>query len=345
MMKEKGHGLICMGELLIRLGTLGYEKLVQANQFEVKFTGAEANVGVSCANYGLPSFVVSQVPSQDLGQACINNLRRFGLDTTYVFRGGERLGILYTETGFSQRPSKVVYDRSHSSFTDLELTKEQWKEILEGKSWFHFCGTAPAQGRKAIASLVNGLEVAKEFGLMVSVDYNYRSKLWNRDQAKKVMESLMDYVDVGIGNEEDCEAVFGIKAEGSDLTHGRVESHSYEVVAQRMVETYKLKYQAITLRESFDASHNGWSAILHDGKTCYESVRYDVQIIDRIGGGDSFSGGLIYCLESGQELQYSLDFAVASSCLKQTLPGDFNLVTEQEVLALVRGDASGRVQR
>lgn len=340
-----GRGLVCMGDLMLRLGTLGYEKLVQANHLEVKFTGAEANVGVSCANYGLPAFVVSQVPAHDIGQACINYLRRFGLDTSYIFRGGERLGIFYSETGFSQRASKVIYDRKDSAFSQLKLCKGQWEEILEGKSWFHFCGTAPAQGPTVIASLISGLQVAKEKGLVVSVDYNYRGKLWDRATAKKVMEPLMEYVDIGIGNEEDCEAMFGIKAEGSDYASGKVNSHSYNEVARKMVQKYNLKYQAITLRESSSADINGWSAIIHDGKTVYESKKYDVHIIDRIGGGDSFSGGLIYSLSDGKSLQESIDFAVAASCLKQTIPGDFNLVTKEEVISLMQGNASGRVQR
>jgi 2-dehydro-3-deoxygluconokinase len=342
---EKKSSLVCMGELMVRLGTCGYEKIVQANQFEVKFTGAEANVGVSCVNYGLPSYVVSQVPDHDLGQACINYLRRFGLDTTYVFRGGDRLGILYTETGYSQRPSKVIYDRANSSFTQLEISEELWDTILEGRTWFHFCGTAPAQGPKAMASLLAGLKVAKRKGLTVSVDYNFRSKLWSRELARESMEILMEFVDIGIGNEEDCEAIFGICAEGSDYQVGKVDSDSYEQVAKKMVETYNLTCQAITLRESISASRNGWSAIISDGKNTYTSSRYVVEIIDRIGGGDSFSGGLIYSLANKKGYQEAIDFAVAASCLKQTLPGDFNLVTKEEVVSLMNGNCSGRVQR
>lgn len=343
-MKKHG-GVVCFGELMIRLGACGMEKLVQANQLDVKFTGAEANVGVSCANYGLPAYAVSMVPSHDIGQACINYLRRFGIDTTYVLRGGSRLGILYTETGYSQRPSKVIYDRANSSFSEIEIDESAWDEILEGKDWFHFCGTAPAQGPMVLATLLAGLKVAKRKGLVVSVDYNYRSKLWDRDQAGRIMEQLMEYVDVGIGNEEDCEAVFGIKAEGTDYEKGDVNAESYIVVARKMVEKYHLTCQAITLRESISANHNGWSAILDDGKTCYRGGHYDVDIIDRIGGGDSFSGGLIYSLVMGKGYQEAIDFAVAASCLKQTIQGDFNLVGKDDVLALMHGNASGRVQR
>jgi len=342
---KNAKGLICFGELMIRLQAVGFEKLVQSNMLEVKFTGAEANVGVSCANYGLPSFAVSQVPSHDLGQACINYLRRFGLDTTHIKRDGDRLGILYTETGYSQRPSKVIYDRTNSSFTEIEISKAEWSEILEGKSWFHFCGTAPAQGQKATRTLLAGLQVAKEKGLTVSADYNYRSKLWSREQARSTMEWLMEYVDIGIGNEEDCEAMFSIKAEGSDYVSGKVNTASYEVVARKMVELFSLKYQAITLRESITASENGWSAIISDGKQCVVSSRYDVSIVDRIGGGDSFTGALIYSLSEGKDTQYAIDFAVAASCLKQTLPGDFNLVSKEDVISLMQGNVSGRVQR
>lgn len=342
-MKQKG--IICFGELMIRLGTIGVEKIVQANHFEIKFTGAEANVGISCANYGLPAYAVSMVPDHDVGQACINYLRRFGLNTDYIIRGGERLGILYTETGHSQRPSKVVYDRSASAFSEIEITHEEWEKILEGKSWFHFCGTASAQGVKAHASLMAGIQVAKKLGLTVSVDYNYRRKLWTREQARKNMEELMEYVDVAVGNEEDCEAVFGIKAEGTDFEQGNVDAQSYEYVAKRMVEKYDLRYQAITLRESLSANRNGWSAIVHDGTQCFKSQHYMIDVIDRIGGGDSFSGGLVYSLASGESLQTAVEFATAASCLKQTILGDFNLVAKEDVLALMAGDSAGRVQR
>lgn len=337
--------IVCFGELMVRLGTIGAERIIQANEFEVKFTGAEANVGVSCANYGMDAYAVSMVPAHDLGQACINYLRRFGLDTRYVFRGGDRLGILYTETGHSQRPSKVIYDRSGSSFTVLTLSEAEWATVLDGKTWFHFCGTAPARGALAAETLMTGLKVAKSMGITVSVDYNYRAKLWSRDAARRVMEPLMEYVDVGIGNEEDCEAIFGIHATGSDYATGTVDSESYALVAREMVRRYGLKCQAITLRESFSADRNGWSAIVHDGSTCYRSQRYDVNIVDRIGGGDSFSGGLIYSLATGCGYQEALDFAVAASCLKQTIPGDFNLVNKDDVRALMAGNASGRVQR
>ena len=339
------NSLICFGELMIRLGTEGFERFVQANKFEIKFTGAEANVGISCASFGMPSYAVSMVPAHDIGQACINYLRRFGINTDYIQRGGDRLGILYTETGCSQRPSKVIYDRANSSFTQLTIGEEQWENILSGHSWFHFCGTAPAQGEIAYNTLIIGLKVAKKLGLTISCDYNYRKKLWSQKEAQSKMEKLMEYVDIGIGNEEDCEAVFGVKAQGSDYQSGSIDSESYSIVAKKMVHKYGLKAQAITLRESISASTNGWSAIISDGQNCWKSKHYTVELVDRIGGGDSFTGGLIYSLATGKDYQEAIEFASAASCIKQTIPGDFNLSTREEVDELVNGNASGRVQR
>lgn len=340
-----GNSIVLFGDLLERLSPPRFGKLVQADQFEVRFTGGEANVGVSCVNYGMNAFVVSRVPSHEIGQACINYLRRFGLDTRYIARGGNRLAIFYSETGFSQRPSKVIYDRNNTSFSEITEGTFDWVTILKDKDWLHFTGTAPAMGPGVTAELLRGLKAAKEAGVTVSVDYNYRSKLWDRETAKRTMEKLMEYVDVGIGNEEDCEAVFGIHADGTDYEKGNVDNQSYSIVASKMVSRYGLKMQAITLRESISANRNGWSAILHDGVRCYEGKHYTVDLVDRIGGGDSFSGGLIYGLSSGMEKQDALDFAIAASCLKQTIEGDFNLVGKEDVLALMHGNSSGRVQR
>lgn len=337
--------IVLYGDLLERLSPPGVEKLVQANQYEVRFTGGEANVGVSCVNYGMDAFVTGRVPEHDIGQACINYLRKYGLDTSFIARGGERLAILYTETGHSQRPSKVIYDRNNSAFSELKPGTLDWETILRGKDWLHFTGTAPAMGEGPREELLRGLKLAKQLGVMVSVDYNYRRKLWDRETARRTMETLMEYVDVGIGNEEDCEAVFGIKADGTDFESGNVNEASYSIVAGKMVKKYGLKMQAITLRESISANRNGWSAILHDGAHCYASRSYMVDLVDRIGGGDSFAGGLIYGLCSGMEKQEALEFAVAASCIKQTIPGDFNLASKEDVLALMHGNASGRVQR
>ena len=337
-------GVVCFGEIMIRLQVPGFGKLVQADSLKVMYTGAEANAGVSLANYGIPSYPVSMVPENDIGQGALNYLRRYGLDTSYVYRGGSRLGILYTETGCSMRPSKVVYDRDNSSFSELVIGKEEWKRILDGKAWFHFSGTAPSRGEKALQSLFDGLEVAKEFGVTVSVDFNYRSKLWS-ENASAVMTELMNYDDGGIGNEEDAEALFGIKAEGSEFKKGKIDSSSYAYVASELIRKFNLKCQAITLRESISASVNGWSALVSDGNKCYVSPRYEVTLVDRIGGGDSFSGGLIYALMSGMDYQEAVNFAVASSALKQTIEGDFNMASLSDVLSLVKGNASGRVER
>ena len=343
--EPKQGNIVLFGELMLRLSTKGLEKLVQANELEARYTGAEANVGVSCANYGMKSYIVSKVPASDVGQACINYLNRFGLDCRYVVRGGQRLGLLYTETGHSQRASKVIYDRANSAFSELHQNEIDWQNILEGKDWFHFCGTAPAQGEEVLAVLVEGLKSAKAMGIKVSLDYNYRSKLWEKKTAQRVMEKLMQYVDIGIGNEEDCEAMFGIHADGSNYLNGQINTDSYEIVAKKMVDTFGLDYQAITLRESISANRNGWSAIIHDGKKCSRSQRYTIDVVDRIGAGDSFSGGLIYAISSNYKIDDALEFAVASSCLKHTIPGDFNLVSREDVLNLVKGNSAGRVQR
>jgi len=337
--------IVLYGELMQRLSPAERLKLVQADSYNIRFTGAEANMGVCCVNFGMDAYLVSMVPEHDVGQACLNYLRRYGLNTTYVARGGDRLGILYTETGHSQRPSKVIYDRQYSSFAQITEGLFDWEKILDVKKWLHFCGTAPAQGKGPTQELLRGLKLAKETGVTVSCDYNYRKKLWGERSARKIMEELIQYVDVGIGNEEDCEVVFGIHAEGTDFEHGLVDSDSYSVVAEKMVKTYKLKCQAITLRESISANCNGWSAILHDGETCYHSTKYMIDIVDRVGGGDSFSGSLVYSLVGGDNYQKALEFAVASSCLKQTIVGDFNLSSKEDVLGLMAGNSSGRVQR
>lgn len=342
---NENRGVVCYGELMIRLQSPRYEKLVQSSQFDVMFTGAEANVGVSCVNFGLPAFAVSQVPDHEIGEACLNYLRRYGVDTSFVKKGGTRLGILYTETGFSQRPGKVIYDRSNSSFTELDIDESTWEKILKDKTWIHFCGTAPAQGDVAYKTLLAGLKVAKSQSITVSVDLNYRSKLWSHETAQSVMPRLMEYVDVCIGNEEDFEAMFNIKAEGTNFCHGVVDVDAYSAVAKQMIERFQLQYQAITLRKSISANRNGWSAILHTGKTCFQSKEYEIDIVDRIGGGDSFSGGLVWALHENKDPQFAIDFAVAASCLKHTIKGDFNLSTKEDVIAVLDGEVSGRVLR
>ena len=344
-MENNTAKVVMFGELMLSLNTKDYERFVQAGEFKARFTGAEANAAVSCANYGMEVYVVSKLPKHEIGDACINYLRRYGLDTRYIARGGDRIGVIYVEAGYSQRPSKVLYDRNNSSIREVKGSDFDWRRIFEGKNWFHFSGTAPALGTEVVAVLLEALKTAKEMKITVSLDYNFRSKLWSKDKARKVMQDLIRYVDVGIGNEEDCDTMFEIKAEKSDVYAGKINVEGYESVAKQMVERYGLKYQAITLRESFSASKNGWSAILHDGKTCYRGKRYEIDVLDRVGAGDSFTGSLIYGMTKGSPLQEALDFSIAASCLKHSIPGDFGLVSKEEVEKLMQGDASGRVQR
>jgi 2-dehydro-3-deoxygluconokinase len=338
--------MVGFGELLMRLSPKGFDRIVQADEFVVKYTGAEANAAVSVVNYGLEAYVVSKVPSTEVGQACLNYLKRFGVNCDFVARGGDRLGIFYLETGAAQRASKVIYDRGNSSIRDSKPEDYDWEAIFAGKDWFHFSGTAPALGDNVVAVLEDGLKVAKKNGVTVSVDLNYRAKLWTPEQANRVMTRLMQYVDVLIGNEEDAEKVFGIKSEGSDITKGKLVGDSYKQVAVQLAEKFGLKYVATTLRESISASANNWSGLLYDGKGHYLSRKYEINpIIDRVGGGDSFTGGLIYSMLSGFGPQECIEFAVAASCLKHSIPGDFNLSSLKEVETLLGGDASGRVQR
>jgi len=338
--------MIAFGELLLRLEPPGYERIVQADQFRARYTGAEANAAVSAVNFGMEGYVVSKVPDNEVGQACLNYLARFGLDTRYVARGGERLGLFYLEAGAAQRASKVIYDRAHSAIRECAPADFDWEAICAGKDWFHFSGTAPALGENVQRALVAGLQAAKKHGLWVSCDLNYRAKLWSPSEANRVMSGLMPYVDVLIGNEEDAEKVFGIRAEGSDVTKGQIVEESYKQVAEQLQRKFGFKYVATTLRESMSASANGWGGLLYDGREHYLSRRYLISpIVDRVGGGDSFTGGLIYGLLSGFSPLRCVEFAAAASCLKHSIPGDFNLVSAKEVEALLAGDASGRVQR
>ena len=336
---------VFFGELLMRLGTKRYERFVQASEFNVGFTGAEANAAVSLANYGMDAYVVSSVPGNEIGQACINYIRGFGVNTDYVQRAGKRLGIFYLETGASQRPSKVVYDRAGSSITELQVGDINWEEIFEGKHWFHFSGTAPALADNVAEVIREACGIAKKRGVTVSCDLNYRKKLWSPAKAQRVMSELMDFVDVTVANEEDAHIVFGIKAKGVDITVGKLDVGSYKGVAKQLLDRFGLRYVAITLRESISASDNNWSGLLYDGKEYHHSAQYRIHIVDRVGGGDSFSGGLIYGLLSGMPPQETVEFAAASSCLKHSIHGDFNLVSLDEVMTLMKGDASGRVQR
>ncbi len=337
--------VVCFGEIMLRLSTPGYERFVQCNSFDATYGGGEANVAVSLANYGVDACYVTKLPDNSIGDAALNHLRRYGVKTDYIVRGGERLGVYFLESGASQRPSKVVYDRAHSSISGIKPGEIDWDKAFEGAKWFHFTGITPALSDSAAEATLEAVKKAKQAGLTVSCDLNYRKKLWSTEKASRVMGELVKYVDVCIGNEEDAEKVFGIRAEGSDIVSAELSEEGYKEVARKLVERFGLKMAAITLRESRSASDNGWSAMLHDGTGYYFSRKYDVHIVDRVGGGDAFAGGLIYALLNGYDSQKSVEFAAAASCLKHTIHGDFNHVTVAEVTSLMKGDGSGRVQR
>jgi 2-dehydro-3-deoxygluconokinase len=337
--------VVTMGEIMLRLSSPGNLRFSQANSFDVIYGGGEANVAASLANYGLDAYFVSKLPKHEIGQCAIEALRKQNVKTDYISRGGERLGIYFLETGASMRPSKVVYDRANSAISEAEISDFNFDEIFEDAEWFHFTGITPALGAKAAALTEAALIAAKKHGVTVSVDLNYRKKLWTPAEAQKVMTPLMQYVDVCIGNEEDAEKVLGFKPGDTNVEKGELELAGYMDMFRRMQEKFNFKYVATSLRESYSASDNGWSALIYDGKEFYHSKKYEVRIIDRVGGGDSFASGLIYGLISGKDYKDALEFGVAASALKHTIFGDFNLVTVEEVEALVGGDASGRVQR
>jgi 2-dehydro-3-deoxygluconokinase len=337
--------VVTMGEIMLRLSSPGFLRFNQSNSFDVVYGGGEANVAVSLANYGLEAYFVSKLPKHEIGQCAIEALRKQNVKTDFVARGGDRLGIYFLETGASMRPSKVVYDRANSAISEAEISDFDFDAIFKDAEWFHFTGITPALGPKAAALTEAALKAAKQHGVTVSVDLNFRKKLWTPEQAQKVMTPLMQYVDVCIGNEEDAEKVLGFKPGDTNVEKGELELAGYMDMFRRMQEKFNFKYVATSLRESYSASDNGWSALIYDGNEFYHSKKYEVRIVDRVGGGDSFASGLIYGLISGKDYKAALEFGVAASALKHTIFGDFNLVTVEEVEALVGGDASGRVQR
>jgi len=337
--------VVTMGEIMLRLSTPGYKRFVQSESFDVVYGGGEANVAVSLANYGLNPYFVSKLPLNPIGDSAVNSLKRFGVNTDFISRGGDRVGIYYLETGASMRPSKVVYDRAHSSIAEAIIEDFDFDAIFEDAEWFHFSGITPALSEEAAIVTEKALIAAKKYNVTVSVDLNYRKKLWSEAKAKEVMTKLMTYVDVCIGNEEDAEKVLGFKPGETDVTTGELELDGYKSIFKQMKEKFDFKYVVSTLRESYSASDNGWSALIYDGDNFYHSKKYDLRIVDRVGGGDSFAAGLIYGLMTDKSYDQALEFAVAASALKHTISGDFNLVTVDEVETLVGGDASGRVQR
>ncbi|MFZ5515642.1 MAG: KHG/KDPG aldolase/sugar kinase fusion protein [Candidatus Zhuqueibacterota bacterium] len=340
-----GQKVVTFGEIMLRLSPPNMLRFVQTKNFDATFGGAEANTSVAFANYGLESVFVTALPDHEIGQSAINSLRQYGVDTRFILRQGERVGVYYLEYGASQRPSKVVYDRAGASIAEIKPGQVDWTAIFQGAAWFHWSGITPALSDSASAVTLEALKAAKNAGAMVSVDLNYRKKLWSKEKAQRVMAGLMEYVDVAIGNEEDAECVFGIKAGASDVTAGKLDIQGYKDVARQMVDRFGFSKVAITLRESISASDNIWSACLYNGADFLLSKKYDIRIVDRVGGGDSFSSGLIYGLIVGKSDADALEFGVAASCLKQTIHGDFNLVSVKEVELLSGGDVSGRVQR
>lgn len=337
--------VITFGELMLRLAPEGYYRFVQADKFGATYGGGEANVAVSLANYGADAAFVSKLPANVIGQSAVNSLRRYGVDTSGIARGGDRIGIYYLEKGASQRPSKVIYDRAGSAFALSGKEDYDWDRLLDGATWFHFTGITPALGDNLAEVLLNVLPTMKKRGITVSCDLNYRKKLWTRDKAREVMTKLMPYVDVCISNEEDAFDVFGIKAGGTDVTKGSLDKEGYKSVAKQLADKFGFRYVAITLRTSLSANDNKWAGMLYDGKDYCLSKEYTMHIVDRVGGGDSFGGGLIYALGNGYDSRAAIEFAVAASCLKHSVEGDYNMVSVAEVTALAGGDASGRVQR
>ncbi|NLK74883.1 MAG: sugar kinase [Clostridiales bacterium] len=337
--------VITMGEIMLRLSTPGYQKIIQADSFDVCYGGGEANVAVSLANYGHDASFVTKVPNNPIGESAVAALRKFNVNCDHVVRGGDRLGIYFLETGASMRASTVVYDRANSAIAEADPSDFDFDAIFEGADWFHFTGITPAISDKAAILTEEALKAAKRHNLTVSVDLNYRKKLWSSEKAQKVMTNLMQYVDVCIGNEEDAEKVLGFKPGNTDVTTGELELAGYKDIFEQMVKKFNFKYVVSSLRESYSASDNGWSACIYDGKEFYHSRKYDIRIVDRVGGGDSFAAGVICGLLDNKNMKDALEFGVAASALKQTIPGDFNLVTRADVETLVAGDASGRVQR
>ncbi len=337
--------IVCFGEIMARLNPVGYLRVTQAEQLEISYAGGEANVAVSLANYGKDAAFVTKLPDNDLTKSALRKLRGYGVDVSDVVLGGERMGIYFVEKGASQRASKVIYDRKYSSISMAKQEDFDWDKIFDGAEWFHFTGITPALSDEAADICLSACKKAKEKGITVSCDLNYRNKLWSTEKAGRVMATLMEYVDVAIGNEEDCEKVFGIKSEGTNVTGGTLSKEGYTVVAEMLSKRFNIPTVAITLRSSLSASDNKWAGMLYAGGKSYFSKEYLVHIVDRVGGGDSFGGGLIYALSCRYEPQKAIEFAVAASCLKHSIEHDFNEVTVDEVAKLMDGDGSGRVQR
>ncbi|MBR2418014.1 MAG: sugar kinase [Clostridia bacterium] len=337
--------IVTFGELMLRLAPNGYYRFFQNDQMQATFGGGEANVAVSLSNYGMDASFVTKLPTHAIGQGAVNSLRALGVDTKDIVRGGERVGIYYLEKGASQRGSVCIYDRAYSAIQLAKREDFDWDKIFEGADWFHFTGITPAIGGDLVNICLDACKAAKAKGVKISCDLNYRGKLWTREEARKAMTELCKYVDVCISNEEDAKDVFGIEAENTDIYGGKLDKEGYKSVAKQLMDTFGFEKVAITLRSSISANDNDWAAMLYDGENYCFSKEYHLHIVDRVGGGDSFGGGLIYALLSGKDTQAAVEFAVAASALKHSIEGDYNRVSVSEVEKLAGGDASGRVQR
>lgn len=338
--------MVLFGELMMRLSTQRHERLVQSRAFDVLYSGAEANLGVGLGALGVESYLVSSVPDNAVGEACLAYMRQFKLNLDQVRRNGHRLGIYFVETGAAQRPSTFLYNRKGSSITELRTGDFDWDSIFRGKHWFHFTGITPALADSVADLTREACVAAKRGGLTVSCDLNFRSKLWPKDKARQVMTGLMEYVDVLFTNEEEAHTVFGIAARQTDVRQAKLDRHGYEDVAVQLRERFNLTHVSISLRGSRSATANDWSGMLYDGARFYTSRNYAIDyIVDRVGGGDAYSAGIIYGLLTGQDLQETVEFAAAAGCLKHSIHGDFNLVSFEEIQALAGGDGSGRIQR
>ncbi|MEG0360374.1 MAG: sugar kinase [Longicatena sp.] len=337
--------IVTFGEIMLRLAPSGYYRFNQVNEFGATYGGGEANVAVSLANFGLDVSFVSKLPENIIGQCAINDLRKYGVDTTHIVRGGERIGIYYLEKGASQRASQVVYDRAHSSISTASFYDFDWNNIFNDCNFFHFTGITPALSEEVASICLEACKKAKEKNITVSCDLNFRNKLWSSAKANNTMSKLMEYVDICIANEEDAEKVFGIKAQNNNVISGNLNEEEYIDVAKQLMKQFKFSYVAITLRQSVSASDNVWSAMLYDGKEAYFSKKHSLRIVDRVGGGDSFGAGLIYSLINKFSPQKTIEFATSASALKHSIEGDYNHVSVKEVLDLVDGNSSGRVQR
>jgi len=337
--------VVTFGEIMLRLAPNGYYRFFQNDQMQATFGGGEANVAVSLANFGLESTYVTKLPKHAIGQSAVNSLRHFGVDTSKIVRGGDRVGIYYLEKGASQRGSVCIYDRAHSAIQESQPSDFDWAAIFKGADWFHFTGITPALGANLVETCRQACKAAKSMGVKISCDLNYRGKLWTRDEAREAMTDLCQYVDVCIANEEDAKDVFGIEAENTDIYGGKLDHSAYKSVAKQLMDKFGFEKVAITLRSSISANDNDWAGMLYDGEEYCFSKSYHLHIVDRVGGGDSFGAGLIYSVLNGKTTQQAIEFAVAASALKHSIEGDFNMVSVSEVEKLAGGDGSGRVQR